>query len=131
VLGVFLDLYDRLKRGLRTFEGGIESLRSRRQSGWLARLTGAGSQVDQALASAEAMGEGYRLTLARLEAALGQWEIERIGREGDRFDPRLMTAIEVRPAPGTSDGTVLEVCRSGYMLRGNVVAPAQVRVSKN
>jgi molecular chaperone GrpE len=129
VLGVLFDLYDRLQRGLRTLDTGIESLRSRSGGGWLARLGGAESRVQQAITATEGMRDVQRLLLSRLEAALHQWGIERIGEAGDLFDPQVMTAVEVQSSD-QPDGTVLEIYRSGYALHGEVLATAQVKVAK-
>lgn len=128
-LGVIFDLYDRLERGLKTLDAGTESLRQRSGGGWLARLSGANESIQQAITATEGMREAQRLLLSRLEAALHQWGIERIGEPGGMFDPQLMTAIEVQPGEAP-DGTILEVYRSGYMLHGEVLATAQVKVAK-
>ena len=129
VLSVLFDLCDRLHRGLRTLDTGIESLRSRSGGGWLARLGGAESRIQQAVTATEGMRDAQRLLLSRLEAALHQWGIERIGEAGDLFDPRVMTAVEVQSSD-QPDGTVLEIYRSGYALHGEVLATAQVKVAK-
>jgi molecular chaperone GrpE len=126
---VLFDLYDRLQRGLRTLDTGIESLRSRTGGGWLARLGGAESRMQQAITATEGMRDAQRLLLSRLEAALHQWGIERIGEAGDLFDPRVMTAVEIQSSD-KPDGTVLEIYRSGYALHGEVLATAQVKVAK-
>jgi molecular chaperone GrpE len=129
-LSVVFDLRDRLDRGLRTFDAGVESLRSRTKMNWLARLTGAAAAIEQAATATEALREGQRLTLSRLEAALHEWGVEQIDTIGEMFDPRLMTAVEVQSKDDVPDGTVLEVYRSGYMLHGHVLATAQVKVAK-
>ena len=129
LLSLLLDLYDRLERGLRTFDSSIDSLHAQSKPGWVQRLFGGRQQAEQA-AAADAMREGYRLTLSRLEAALHQWDIQRIGMPGEAFDPELMTAFEVQETPDAEDGTVLEVYRSGYMLHGQLLAAAQVKVAR-
>jgi hypothetical protein len=129
VLSVLFDLHERLERGLKTLQTGIESLRGE-EGGWLARMTGSAARVTQALDVMDAMQQGHRLTLARLEAALQEWSIERIGESGDAFDPQSMTVVDVGPGNGAPDGTVLEVYRSGYVLHGQLLAAAQVKVAK-
>ena len=128
-LGVIFDLYDRLERGLKTLDAGTESLRSRTAGGWLARLSGASDRIQEAITATEGMREAQRLLVSRLEAAMHQWGIERIGEAGELFDPQVMTAVEVQ-ASEEPDGTILEVYRSGYMLHGQVLATAQVKVAK-
>jgi molecular chaperone GrpE len=131
VLAAMFDLYDRLERGMRTFETSVESLRAQTFTGWRQRLLGGAEQAKALLDSAEAIEEGYRLTLSRLDAAFTQWGVERIAAEGEMFDPELMAVIEVQPSPGAADGTVLEVYKSGYLLHGQMLATAQVKVCRN
>ena len=68
--------------------------------------------------------------MARLQAALQDWGVQRIGRIGEPFEPDEMTAIEARADDDAEPGTVLAVNRSGYKLNGAVKATAQVTVSK-
>jgi hypothetical protein len=125
---LLIDLYDRLERGVRTCNQTITSLTSRRP-GALARLLGAAQATDQAAASAQAIRDASALTLARLESALHDWGIERIGNAGETFDPRRMTAVQAKAASEEEPGTVLEVNRSGYALRGQMKQTAQVTVA--
>lgn len=127
MLGVLMDLYDRIYRGMRVLESASRTLESMRPRGWLrwpgrSRIRDAGHWVATVL-------EGYGLTVTRLEDLFSQWGVERIGESGDRFDPARMTAIQVAPAEGVEDGTVLDVYRSGYSVRGSVLATAQVKVA--
>ncbi len=131
VLAVMFDLYDRLDRGLQTFEAGVNALRNQTPDGWRQRLLGGAAQSKALLDSADAIEEGYRLTLSRLDAAFLQWGVERIAAEGEMFDPNTMAVIEVQPAPGVADGTVLEVYKSGYLLGGQPLTTAQVKVCRN
>lgn len=126
---VMLDLYDRLERGLQTCDRGIASLRGRAR-GRLRRWTGLARPAQQAAASAEAIRDASALTLARLESALHDWGIERIGRIGERFDPLRMSVVHVRADPDVEPATVLEVNRSGYALNGQLKLTAQVTVAR-
>jgi hypothetical protein len=131
VLNVLFDLYDRLERGLRNSDAGLEAIRSRADAGGaLRRWFGGKALLEQQIASAQAMREGYRLTLTRLEAALAQWGIERIGAVGEPFDPQHMTAVDVQPAPDVPEGTILEVHRAGWGIHDRVLSTASVKVSK-
>lgn len=129
VCEVMLDLYDRLARGLQTCDSAIGRLPPRKP-GWLRRWTGLGRRTDQAAASVEAIRDATALTLARLEAALHEWGVERIGQVGDDFDPARMTVVQVRPSSEFEPLTVIEVNRSGYALNGQVRATAQVTVAR-
>lgn len=128
VVEVMMDLYDRLERGLRTCDAGIAAIQMPGQ-GWLRRWA-AGPTARQAAAAVEAIRDASELTLRRLETVLHDWGVERIGRPGDTFDPVRMTAVQVRPAAGAEPGTVLEVNRAGYAVRGRVSATAQVTVAR-
>ncbi len=95
-----LDLYDRLNRGLGTCDRGLGSLKEQHRRGWLRRWFGEAHSQNQAIAAIEALRDAAGLTLARLEAVLDQWGMERIGRTGESFDPLRMTAMHVRPRRG-------------------------------
>ncbi|MFI5381766.1 MAG: nucleotide exchange factor GrpE [Tepidisphaerales bacterium] len=129
-LTVLFDLYDRMERGLRTFDAGMEAVQASVGGGLLWRLSGGARHLDGAMAAAKALREGYQLTLSRLEAAMQHWGIEQLGEAGDMFDPQWMTAVDVQTSADVPAGTVLEVYRSGYALHGQVLATAQVKVAK-
>ena len=130
LLDVLLDLYDRLNRGLRSFDAGYQKLQTPPSRGFLQRLRGDKGQADTLAASAAAMREGYRLTLSRLDGALLQWGIQRTGEVGEPFDPQHMAVVDVETAPGVPAGSVLEVYRSGYVHNGHILATARVKVSR-
>ena len=127
---VLLDLHDRLDRGLRTCDSGIQSLRVRTPSGWLRRWAGTDREIEQAIESAQAIRDATAMTLTRLQSALHDWGIQPVGQAGEPFDPQRMTAIHVQPSSQVEPGTVLEVNRSGYAINGQLKATAQVTVSK-
>ncbi len=131
VLEVLFDLYDRLERSAKTLSAATQSLREGGKMSWLARLGGGPARIQQAIAAMDATVEGQRMTLSRLEAAMHEWGIQRIGRSGEMFDPRRMTAVDVQERGDVADGTVLDVYRSGYVLHEQVLATAQVKVAKS
>ncbi len=124
MLEVFLDLYDRLGRGLRNAEAMVAPT----PPGWFDKMLGRQPSADGSVVSA--MRDGYALTLSRVTAALHQWDVEQIGQAGEPFDPRRMVAIDVRSGTTQAPGTVVEVNRSGCAVRGSVLMPAQVTVAK-
>jgi molecular chaperone GrpE len=127
MLAVLMDLYDRMQRGRRTLQSATETLAAGAPRGLRRWLIGSGlSDAGHSLAS---VADGYALTLTRIEDLLREWDIERIGLSGQQFDPARMSAVEIAPANGVSDGTVLEVYRTGYAVRGSVLAAAQVKVA--
>ena len=131
VCDVMIDLYDRWQRSLQTCDEGIELLVDRRNTGWMRRLGLSRDVSAQAIASVQAIREAAALTLARLQAALQDWGIQRIGRAGEPFDPDRMTVVETRATDQAEPGTVLIVNRSGYALNGMLKTAAQVTVSKS
>jgi molecular chaperone GrpE len=84
--------------------------------------------VDRALAMQPS--DGLRSVLEQMEAILARQGVERVGAEGDRFDPELHEAISVRESDEVPDRTVLDVARSGYRRGDRVLRPAQVAVSR-
>jgi molecular chaperone GrpE len=73
---------------------------------------------------------GYRMSLARVDRAIDQAELETIATVGETFDPELMEVVEVVGDSGRPAGEVLEEVRRGY-LRGEVVYRyAQVKVAR-
>ena len=54
--------------------------------------------------------------------------LEELGLLEKQFDPHSAEAIEV--VEGEKDNEVVEVLRKGYVFKGKLIRPAQVRVSK-
>ena len=128
---VLLDLRDRLARGLESAERHLKGTRSARP-GRLRRLLRLDvRRLSHLVDVGESLVKGYVLTLDRLEEVLDGLGIEEVGRAGERFDPRLMSAVDVEEAPGVPDGTVLEVLRRGYCWNGRLFRPAEVKVARN
>jgi molecular chaperone GrpE len=128
VLGVLIDLRDRLGRGLesvRTSEAGI-SKDTRR--GWRARIFSRPVE-DTASATLAALKKGYELGLDRVDQTLEEFNARAIPCEGQAFDPRRMNAVDRQESSAVPEGTVIEVYRSGYEWNGEVFRPAQVKVS--
>jgi len=128
VLGVLIDLRDRLGRGMesvRTSEGVI--LKAARR-GWRARIFSRPGE-NAAGATLAALKKGYELGLDRLDQTLEEFDAREIPCEGQAFDPRRMNAIDRLESSAVPEGTVIEVYRSGYEWNGEVFRPAQVKVS--
>ena len=76
------------------------------------------------------LGEGVRLVLGELIAALGRAGIEPYSPEGESFDPQVHEAVGQRPAEdGEQAGTVVEVMQQGYRHGETVLRPARVFVA--
>ncbi|KAI9176181.1 GrpE, mitochondrial [Blastocladiella emersonii ATCC 22665] len=73
--------------------------------------------------------EGLTLTSDELHKTFHRHGVERIDAvEGDKFDHNLHQALFQAPVPGREPGTLLQVAKAGYMLKGRVLRPAQVGV---
>jgi molecular chaperone GrpE len=155
LLRTAVDVYDNLGIALRQAIRQREALekplaelavapRSRQVAGFWARLfnrapVGAGrddvsNRVPDAArlvrSSLDALIAGYTMSLARVDRALAQFELEPIPVEGQAFDPELMEAAEVVGDTGRPAGDVVEELRRGYIWRGVVFRFAQVKVAR-
>jgi len=81
-------------------------------------------------ASLDGLIAGYKMSLARVDRVLGQFELEALPVEGQTFDPELMEAVEVAGDTGRPAGEVVEELRRGYLWRGAVFRFAQVKVAR-
>lgn len=138
LLGVLIDLRERLKRGLESVRASprAPSLPPRRSR--LARLfrrSGSGSPDEspgggRAGKVLEALEKGYSMTLDRLEETLEKLGVREIECRNRPFDPAVMHAVEVTGTASVSPGTVLEVLHAGYLWNGELLCAARVRVAK-
>ncbi len=80
-------------------------------------------------ADRETMEEGVRLGLRELWDVFRVHGLERIEGTGMPFDPAMHDAGIVTQTDRVAPNTVLEVLRVGYVLAGELVRPALVRVS--
>ena len=128
VLGVLIDLRDRLGRGLESVRASEAEVSKAVPRGWLARLFSRQGEeaADPVL---PALKKGYEMGLDRLDQTLGEFNAREIPCEGQAFDPRKMNAIDRQESSAVPEGTVIEVYRSGYEWNGEVFRPAQVKVS--
>jgi molecular chaperone GrpE len=86
-------------------------------------------------ASAEAkdfdgLRKGLELTYASLRDILAKEGLCPIKCVGERFDPNYHEAIMTREQAGMADDNVLEEIQKGYTLKGKVIRPSKVVVSK-
>jgi molecular chaperone GrpE len=56
--------------------------------------------------------------------------VEEIKSEGEKFDPNFHEAVGETEVEGKEAGYVVEVLQKGYLLKGKLLRPAKVRVSK-
>ena len=74
--------------------------------------------------------EGVALIGQKLAQTLDRQALQRIGEEGEPFDPRVHEAVAYQEHPKYGEGQVAQVYRSGYRLHDRVLRPAQVVVAR-
>jgi molecular chaperone GrpE len=89
--------------------------------------------LDHAADSAgDAIVEGIRMTHRQVLDVLAGLGVRPIDAAGKPFDPKYHEAIDTVPAAsaGAAPGTVVADVQRGYLLDGEVLRPAKVRVAK-
>ncbi|MDI6883022.1 MAG: nucleotide exchange factor GrpE [Patescibacteria group bacterium] len=56
--------------------------------------------------------------------------VEEIKTEGEKFDPNFQEAIEKAEAKDKKPGQIVEVLEKGYLLNGQLLRPAKVKIAK-
>lgn len=79
----------------------------------------------------ESQRQAFDIVVGHFESLLKKEGLTRIEAVGQPFDPSAMAAIAAQPDPLKPDQTVLEELAPGYRLRGELLRPAQVKVSSN
>jgi molecular chaperone GrpE len=91
---------------------------------------------DRALASvkhtkeSDAILQGIRMVQKELHSLFRDHGVEVIKSVGERFDPHLHEAIAVVESQDHPEDTVVEEIQTGYTLRGRLIRPSIVKVSK-
>ena len=122
------DLDNYRKRSARELERRVEEAREAVLHDWLDVV----DSVERAM-QMEADGpcrEGLQAVLAQIDAVLQRHGVQRIGAQGERFDPERHEAVATRPGADVPDRTVVEAQRSGYARGEHVIRPAQVVVAR-
>lgn len=92
--------------------------------------------LERALAHATgdpaALVEGIRMTHRQILETLSGLGVRPLETEGQAFDPRYHEAVDVavHTDAGVSPGTVIGELQRGYLLNGELLRPARVRVAK-
>jgi molecular chaperone GrpE len=76
------------------------------------------------------MLKGVEMVFGELRQALEGEGLVRIEAEGKPFDPERHEAVIAVEEEDTEPGTVVDIVRAGYELRGKVLRPAMVKVAK-
>jgi len=72
--------------------------------------------------------DGLKMIKNKLLSILQEVGVTEIELKGKEFDPHFAEAIDV--VEGEEDNIIIDVLRKGYVLNGEMLRPAQVRVSK-
>ena len=76
------------------------------------------------------MKKGIDLVYSDFYSALEKQGLERIEGKGEAFDPEFHEAVFHSETEVSEVISVVEVLRPGYTVRGKVIRPAMVTVSK-
>ena len=76
------------------------------------------------------MLKGVEMVFGELREVLEGEGLVKIEAEGKPFDPERHEAVVAVEQEDTEPGTVLDIVRTGYELRGKVLRPAMVKVAK-
>jgi molecular chaperone GrpE len=76
------------------------------------------------------MLKGVEMVFGELREVLQAEGLVRIEAEGKPFDPERHEAVIAVEQEDTEPGTVVDIVRTGYELRGKVLRPAMVKVAK-
>jgi molecular chaperone GrpE len=128
-LRTLIDLRDRLGRGRASVAAREAEMAAAPRQGWWARVFSK-PKDDPAGGAIHALIRGYELGIERLDQTLAEFNAHEIRCQGESFDPRRMNAIESEESAAVPAGVVLEVYLSGYEWSGEVLRPAQVKVSR-
>jgi molecular chaperone GrpE (heat shock protein) len=78
----------------------------------------------------EAQRGGFAIVLNHLDALLAHEGLTRIETAGRPFDPTVMAAVATVPDDARPASTVVEEVAAGYRRFGEVLRPAQVKVTR-
>ncbi len=74
--------------------------------------------------------QGVEMTRKLLLDAVAKHGLERVGKEGDAFDPALHEAIGTESREDLPPDSIARVMQGGYSLQGRIIRPAKVMVNK-
>jgi GrpE len=131
LIGVIIDIREGLIIGLRSAAESQRKLKEKRNRSRLEKIfMYKSTDQNHKLEIVNSLKKGYRMGLDRIDEALQQLGVNEIVCEGKAFDARIMNAVDIEETGEVSDGTVLEVYRTGYMIDTEVLLPAQVKVAR-
>ena len=78
----------------------------------------------------KSMKDGIELTLKMFVDTLAKHGVEQLNPVGEPFNPDYHQAMSMVPNPDMEPNSVMAVMQKGYVLKGRLVRPAMVVVSK-
>lgn len=134
------DLKDQLLRRRADFDNFRKRVeRDRAQAGvdsvvvLLQALIPSLDNLDRALETDTTTGplrQGVELIQREIQSVLESQGVAVDDPRGHAFDPERHQALSHEAAPGFEDGTVVQVFRKGYSIKGRLLRPALVKVAK-
>jgi molecular chaperone GrpE len=80
-------------------------------------------------ATSPEFAKGIQLILQRFSGELRKLGLEPVAAEGQKFDPNIHHALEMKETAEAEEHTILAELQKGYNFRGKLLRPAMVRVA--
>ncbi|KJY38848.1 MULTISPECIES: nucleotide exchange factor GrpE [Streptomyces] len=123
------DVENLRKRCERQLEEARRSERDRVTAEWLPVVDHLELALQHAAADPRSIVAGVEAVCQQAFAVLAQLGYRRIAQVGDRFDPALHEAAQVREEPEAAPGSIVQVLRPGYDSDSGLLRPAVVSVA--
>lgn len=78
----------------------------------------------------ESLRQGIGLISSQITALLKKFGLQEISARGEKFDPSVHHAISEEDDASAEPGTVVKEFQKGYILKGRLLRPAMVAVSR-
>ncbi len=78
----------------------------------------------------DSLVRGVKLTIDSALAVFRKYGLKEVGAVGEKFDPSIHHAISHEDADGVVPDMVVKEFQKGYMLKGKLIRPSTVMVSK-
>ncbi len=126
------DLENYKKQAARQREDAVQRVRAALLGVVLTVVDNLERALDHAGGGPEAVVEGIRMTHRQVLDLLANMGVRPLDAAGKAFDPRYHEAVDVasHTDAGVEPGTVVGELQRGYLLNGEVLRPARVRVAK-
>ena len=113
----------------------IEEIKATANAGLLEVLIPVVDNFERALknpvTSLDGFVDGIRMINGQFANLMREAGLEKISPQGEPFDPKMHEAVAVDASGETPDNHVAEVFQDGYVLKGKLIRPAMVKVSRH